>query len=1637
MRSNSDRNTPNSVRPRGNHHNATVGSEPMPSVDASESESESQEKDEGTGAGQEEKEAEMQEECNEGEGGNTARIVRSPGTPSQAEREQHNMTHWPYRSWCEHCNKGRGVGQPHRSMKGEYKESTVARVLMDYGYLHEDEIITEGEHENKTEARISMTTMVMLETLCSSVWAYVIDSKGSESLEWLAKQVVEDIETVGLNKERIITKADQEASIIQLQKEVARQRTEAGTAIENSRVGDSNSNGKIERAIREVKGLVRTMRSALEEKIQDKIRLDSTIVPWLVRHAGYVITRCRIGEDGKTAMQRLKGRKTNVPWVEFGETVMFKLPKVPNMPGDFQDRFESGIWLGCTVRSGEHLIGTAKGVHKVSSVLRKAEDRRWSAEAIKNITGSPMEPVPGTGSSKITAFSKKRENTEPKTVVYAPAPEREEPEIRVAYIYKKDVEKHGPTPGCPGCRAALNPAGSFRAKHTPECRKRFEEEWKKTEEGKKRVERAEERMDRAVTRKFEEMVEKEDQEMQGEEGAREDKQDEQDQEPGDEKQTPPCDVDKGEAMEQDKEELEAAPQSKKDKRVPLDPREPAQKRSREPNSPKQSAKFQAIEETSNKRSQESQSSEPPKWQAVESEKAVDEVTEGVKPKFGQKTRTKDIKPGDMVWKDIGSGTMARTFKAAKNLRVSTKGGPPASDVERRIVYDLQTGKVIDDCVVDDAADQDLYRELEFETDIRVELILKDALSMYEKKGADVVELFSPPRIAQEAAIKDYGGTRLKPGWSLDLTRNDPKTGEPWDLSDKKVQSRIVKMVAEGKPLFLIGSPPCTAFSAMLNLSKAKRDEEVVKKQLEQAKDHVRFCLQLYQMQLDGKRYFVHEHPATATSWRMPEVIELMMHPEVGMTTFDMCRFGMTAEKDGKEGPVQKTTRVISNSREVLKRISLHCPNKQGHGDKHNHIQLEGGLTKKAQVYPRKFCQAVCEGVAAEKRLRALGLEAWTLDEISVAVEEMKKDKRYGEDPAGALHEEDEDWEECGMWGKLKAVDDVSGEPLDPEEVRKARKEEIRYFKEMNVYKKVPLAECWAKTGKAPIGVRWVDVNKGDSKNKNYRSRLVAKEYKTDEKPEWFAATPPSECLKIILSKMASDKRKKLVYADVSRAYFYAAASRAVYVTLTEEDQEEGDEGLCGKLNVSMYGTRDAATNWAEEYSETLKKVGYRRGVSNPCLFWHPEDDVTIMVHGDDFVAVGEPDKLEKATKSLKDRYKIKTEVLGTGKEDVKEVKILNKVIRLTEAGLEFEADPRHAELIVRELELQDAKPAATPGCKETKVRKDREWKDKESDDEEEEDEEDEAEMGKEDATKFRGLVARLNYIAPDRADIQFAVKEAARSMASPKVKDWRAVVRIGKYLKGKPRMVIKFGWQKEILIASTYSDSDWAGCKKTGKSTSGGVLTIGRHVVKSYSRQQKVIALSSAEAELHAMVMASAETLGLIALCQDMGVNIKGDVYVDSSAALGVAQRKGHGKVRHLRVQALWVQEVRCNKRLKYIKVLGTRNPSDILTKHVPKETLEVHLRTLGIIHQEGRASVAPSLDLVEAYTEEYFEVLKGVHFSNIVLVRPIPATGKGMKCRKNGATKRTTPRGSSASTPRASARSTSSGESRRRGASA
>ena len=160
---------------------------------------------------------------------------------------------------------------------------------------------------------------------------------------------------------------------------------------------------------------------------------------------------------------------------------------------------------------------------------------------------------------------------------------------------------------------------------------------------------------------------------------------------------------------------------------------------------------------------------------------------------------------------------------------------------------------------------------------------------------------------------------------------------------------------------------------------------------------------------------------------------------------------------------------------------------------------------------------------------------------------------------------------------VSAYDDVSGAPLDPAKVYEAKKEEVKFIRDMKLYHEVPIKECWERIGKIPITTKWIDINKGDNVNPKYRSRNVAREIARSKQDGLFAATPPLEVMKLLLSTLASgNKGERLMVADVKRAYFHAKSTRDVKIELPEADYEEG---VCRKLEKSVYRTRDAAQNW--------------------------------------------------------------------------------------------------------------------------------------------------------------------------------------------------------------------------------------------------------------------------------------------------------------------------------------------------------------------------------------------------------------------------------------------------------------------------
>ena len=136
-----------------------------------------------------------------------------------------------------------------------------------------------------------------------------------------------------------------------------------------------------------------------------------------------------------------------------------------------------------------------------------------------------------------------------------------------------------------------------------------------------------------------------------------------------------------------------------------------------------------------------------------------------------------------------------------------------------------------------------------------------------------------------------------------------------------------------------------------------------------------------------------------------------------------------------------------------------------------------------------------------------------------------------------------------------------------------------------------------------------------------------------------------------------------------------------------------------------------------------------------------------------------------------------------------------------------------------------------------------------------------------------------------------------------------------------------------------HTDSDWAGCTRTRRSTSGGSIQLGQHSLRTWSTTQRTVAMSSAEAEYNSLIEGVQRSLGVQTMLAELGVVVKIIVYTDSSAAKSFASQRGLGRMRHMEVRKLWLQEEVRQGRVRLAKVRGDANPADLLTKYLgPRE---------------------------------------------------------------------------------------------------
>ena len=311
---------------------------------------------------------------------------------------------------------------------------------------------------------------------------------------------------------------------------------------------------------------------------------------------------------------------------------------------------------------------------------------------------------------------------------------------------------------------------------------------------------------------------------------------------------------------------------------------------------------------------------------------------------------------------------------------------------------------------------------------------------------------------------------------------------------------------------------------------------------------------------------------------------------------------------------------------------------------------------------------------------------------------------------------------------------------------------------------------------------------------------------------------------------------------------------------------------------------------------------------------------------------------------LKEKYEYRCDgeiTKGSGKH----LTILNRIVSYEqETGrVTYEADPRHAEMIIRQLNLQNAWSVTTPAEKKKSS-------------------EVLASVGfplvmAEQTTLYRSLVMRAQFLAQDRAHLSEAV------MKAPNESDMQDLKRLGRYLAGRPRVVDVYHPQRPTNVIKVHADSDHAGCLLTRRSTTGYTISIGTHCVKHGLNLQSTMAVGSGECEFYALTRGAALGHSLKSLMADWGQKYDLIVLSNSSAARGTAARRGLGKLRHVETRYLSVQDRVANNDLTVKSVNTKQNLADPCTKPVSRETCEKHMRTLCQEFREGKTSGEKALE--------------------------------------------------------------------------
>lgn len=498
--------------------------------------------------------------------------------------------------------------------------------------------------------------------------------------------------------------------------------------------------------------------------------------------------------------------------------------------------------------------------------------------------------------------------------------------------------------------------------------------------------------------------------------------------------------------------------------------------------------------------------------------------------------------------------------------------------------------------------------------------------------------------------------------------------------------------------------------------------------------------------------------------------------------------------------------------------------------------------------------------------------------------------------------------------------------------RQAMMEELASIEDNGTWSLVDLP-----AGHRPIGLKWVFKTKKDAAGTvvKHKARLVAKGYVQREGMDFdevFAPVARLDSVRLLVA-VAAQQHWLLHHLDVKSAFLNGDLQEEVYVLQPPGFARDGEERKVYRLHMALYGLRQAPHAWNLKLDSTLRELGFSSSPSEHAVYARGQGRARLLlgVYVDDMIVTGaDAEEIKRFNQEMMDRFSMSDLGLLHFYLGI-EVQQSASAITLSQGA--------YAGKLLERAGMANCNPAQVPMEPRLKLSK-------------------QSKAPATDGTFYRSVVGCLRYLVHTCPDITFAVGYVSRFMETPTTDHLAAVKHLLRYIAGTVNFGCKYtAGGEEKLIG--FSDSDMAGDTDDRKSTTGVLYMLGKNPITWQSQKQKIVALSSCEAEYVAATTVACQGVWLCRLMEDL---IRKEyssttIFIDNKSAIQLCKNPVfHDRSKHIEVRFHFIRE--CIEAGKiFVDYVSTGEQlADILTKSLGR-TRFLELRAkIGMVDVKGNS---------------------------------------------------------------------------------